>query len=716
MNLVECYIEHQASQIDQTYTYQFDDEKIEAGMRVLVNFANRNCVAFVSRVEKNSNKLFDYEIKKIIRVLDDEAILNDELIQLAQTMAKTTISPMISCLQAMLPKQLKVKSSHSKIKMEKWVRILSSEALTKKQQAALDDLLLVKEMKRSEWLARFKTVAKACEKLGYVEVFEKECVLETVKKTIKPCPFELSDEQKNAVHEILHASKQVCCLHGVTGSGKSEVFLHCANEVLKQGKQVIMLVPEISLTPLMVKRVTDRFGDDVAIYHSSLSDQEKYEQYQSIKRHEKNIVVGTRSAIFMPFDNLGLIILDEEHDLSYKQDVLPRYHARDIAIERAKYHNATVVLASATPSLETYARAIKNVYQLVTLKNRVTNTMPYVHLVDMQKQIKQKDSYILSKPLREAMQRVFENNQQVILLLNRRGYQPTLRCLDCGKLIMCPHCDRALVYHKESRELKCHLCGYTKPIIHICPNCQSKNIKGSGFGTQMLEEEVQKYFPDKKIIRMDADTTSRKNAHEKLLEAFGNHEADILLGTQMIAKGLDFENVTLVGILQGDGLLARNDYRCSELTFDLLCQASGRSGRGDITGEVYIQCFDTQHYAIKSALSHDYLTFFKHEMQYRHLADYPPYTYLCNLIVIGKDSKQAEEEAYKICEWLKQYSFKVLGVSELGKQSDEYRFRCCVKSKSLDQLQQAIYELYQIKRQSLKQLRLNIDMNPCTME
>lgn len=715
MNLVHVYIEHQASQVDQTYTYQFDDEKIEPGMRVSVNFANRNCIAFVSEVEYDSKKTFDYEIKKIIDVIDKESILNEELIHLAEYMAKTTISPMISCLQAMLPRQLKVKSSHSKIKTEKWVRLVRNEAMTKKQKEALLFLEEKKEMKRSEWLGLYKSVATACEKLGYVEVFEKECRLLNEKKEIKPCPFELSDEQKNAVHQILHAQKQVCCLHGVTGSGKSEVFLHCASEVLKQGKQVIMLVPEIALTPLMVKRVTDRFGDDVAIYHSSLSDQEKYEQYQSIKNHEKNIVVGTRSAIFMPFDHLGLIILDEEHDLSYKQDVLPRYHARDIAIERAKHHQATVVLASATPSLETYARAIKNVYQLVTLSKRVTNKLPYVHLVDMQKQIRQKDSYILSKPLRDAMKLVFDKNQQVILLLNRRGYQPTYRCLDCGKLIMCPHCDRALVYHKERRELKCHLCGYSQSMVSNCPSCSSRNIKGSGFGTQMLEEEVNRYFPDKKIIRMDADTTSRKNSHENLLSSFGNHDADILLGTQMIAKGLDFENVTLVGILQGDGLLARNDYRCSEMTFDLLCQASGRSGRGESAGEVYIQCFDTQHYSIKSALSHDYLNFFKHEMKYRHLAEYPPYTYLCNLIVVGKSEELTLHEAEEIKKWLMNYPFKILGVSELGKLADEYRYRCTVKSRSLEQLQSVIYELYRMKR-TMKGVRLLIDMNPCTME
>ena len=716
MNIAECYIEHNASAIDQLYTYQYTMEKIQPGMRVKVNFARRECVAFVMRIEENTSKTFGYELKPILEVLDEKPVLNQEGIELAQWIAKTTISPMISCLQAILPSKLKPKSNQAAIKYEDWVRAALDHTQTPRQKQAYDHLKTVKEMKRSEWLAMFKSVAKTLEKNGSAEIFQKEATIKEEETQIKSCSFELSQEQKNAVECILHAQKEVICLHGVTGSGKTEVFLHCAQEMLRQGKQVLFLVPEISLTPLMVQRVKERFGNEVAIYHSGLNDQEKYAQYQSVRNHEKNIVVGTRSAVFMPFDHLGLIIVDEEHDTSYKQDSLPRYHARDVAIWRGRRHHACVVLASATPSLETYARAVKGVYQLVTLSQRVTNAMPQVTLVNMQKQIRQKDSYILSQPLIEAMKKTLDEGKQVILLLNRRGYQPIMRCDSCHEVIKCPHCDRALVYHKDSQMLRCHLCGYALPLMKTCPICHQGTLKGMNYGTQMLAEKVQEYFPDKRILRMDADTTARKNAHHELLEKFGNHEADILLGTQMIAKGLDFEDVTLVGILQGDSLLYRSDYRCSEMTFDLLCQASGRSGRGSEFGQVMIQVFDENHYAVSCVKNHDYLSFFKQEMQYRHLAQYPPYTYLCNLVYISKNASAAYQLASQAMNELKQYGFKVLGVSELIKIKDEYRYRICVKSKSLEELQKKIYEYYRQYRQSKTSVNLQIDMNPLLME
>lgn len=717
MNIVECYIEHNASAIDQTYTYQFKEEKMVSGLRVKVNFAHKECVAFVARVEYDTHQTFDYEIKEILEVLDDEPILNEEGLQLASWLAKTTISPMISCIQAMLPSALKPKSTKKNIKKEKWVRPIAIEIKqTPKQKEALAFLINAKEMKRSEWLAKFKSVAKACELSGCVEIFEKEASLSEEKIDIVPCPFELSEEQKQAVQAILHPSKDVICLHGVTGAGKTEVFLHSAKEILKQGRQVLLLVPEIALTPLMVSRVKERFGNEVAIYHSGLNDQEKYAQFRSVRQHEKNIVVGTRSAVFMPFDDLGLIILDEEHDTSYKQDSLPRYHARDVAIWRGQRHHATVVLASATPSLETYARAVKGVYQLISLQQRVTNQMPQVKLINMQKRIKQGDSSILSKPMIEAMQETLNRHQQVILLLNRRGYQPVLRCTSCNEIIKCPHCDRGLVYHKDSQSLKCHLCGYSIPLLQTCPHCHQKTLKGLSIGTQLLAEKVQALFPDKKIIRMDADTTAKKNAHHDLLQQFGEHQADILLGTQMIAKGLDFADVTLVGILQGDSLLYRSDYRCGEMTFDLLCQASGRSGRGSESGQVLIQVFDETHYAIDCVKTHDYVSFFKQEMQYRHLAQYPPYTYLCNLIYVSKNAALATQLATLAMEELRQEGLKVLGVSELIKMNDEYRYRLCVRSKSQEQLQTRIYELYRKHRTLKSPVQLQIDMNPLIME
>lgn len=717
MNIVHCYIENPVSAIDQTYTYQFHDEMIQVGMRIKVNFAHRDCIAFVESVEMNTKENFDFEVKEVLEVLDREPVLNEELMELGKWMAKTTVSPMIACFQAMLPAKLKPKSNHQKIKMEKYVRFHHDQGkLTARQASALAWLKENGEVKRSLWLDMFKSVAKKCEEEGFVLVEERIAKKEEAIIVNEPFTHVLSTQQEVAIDSIMHPKKPVLVLHGVTGSGKTEVFLHCAKAVLNQGKQVLLLVPEISLTPLMVSRVTQRFGNDVAIYHSGLNAQEKFEQFQSVKNHEKNIVVGTRSAIFMPFDNLGLIVLDEEHDLSYKQDSLPRYHCRDIAIERAKHHHATVLLASATPSLETYARAIKNVYQLVTLSQRVTNNMPSVEIINMQNAIKNGESYLLSNALIEEMRACFALNQQVILLLNRRGYSPTIRCSECHETLMCPHCDRALVYHKNDQSVKCHLCGYSMKIPTYCPSCHSPSLQGVGFGTQRLAEKVMELFPDRKIVRMDADTTSKKDSHQTLLDQFAKHEADVLLGTQMIAKGLDFENVTLVGILQGDALLYRSDYRANELTFDLLCQASGRSGRGQEKGKVILQVFDDEHYAIRCALNHDFKSFFQLEMKYRHMAGYPPYTYLANCIFVHEDKKIAQDCANAAQKILVDEEFKVLGPSELTKVKDEYRFRICVKSKSLTILNEKIYELSRNHRKSKSRVRLLIDMNPLSME
>lgn len=713
MNLASCYIENNTSALDQTYTYQFKNEPVEIGKRVLVNFNYRECVAFVDSIEMNSSKTFPYEIKPILSVLDEQPILNAEMIDLAKWISKTSISTVISALQAMVPPALKPKSNDIKIKMEKWVRPLDDHTKTPKQAMLYERLIKEGEMKRSEWL-KLSSLSKKLEEMGCVEIFakEKRTYEEVIEK--KPCHIVLNEEQKYAVERILHSSKDVIALKGVTGSGKTEVYLHAAEAVLKQGREVLILVPEISLTPLMVKRVQERFGNDVAIYHSGLSAQQKYEQYQSVRGKEKRIVVGTRSAVFMPFSDLGLIILDEEHDLSYKQDQNCRYHARDVALHRAKTHHARVVLASATPSLDTMARALKKVYELVEIKHRVNQSLPHVKLINMNEVIRKKQSYILSDEMITEMRKTLDRKQQIILLLNRRGYQPILRCSQCGKVLMCPHCDKPLVLHKEKNTLNCHLCGTVLKRIYECPQCHGK-LSGSGFGTQMLEEKVAQLFPNARLIRMDADTTTRKNAHETLLKAFENHEADILLGTQMISKGLDFENVTLVGILQGDAMLARSDYRSAELTFDLLTQASGRSGRGNTNGKVLIQVYDEDHYAIQCALKQDYDSFFRHEMQYRHLAGYPPYTYLCALTFISKD-ESASDEANHVMKLLKEKDFKVLGVSELLKIQDKKRYRICVKSKSLELLQKEIYDVYQHHRTSKSRVKLHIDMNPLTLD
>ena len=635
MKLAHVFIEHSTMHLDRTFSYGCDGFTVCRGMRVVVPFGAKEIVGFVERVEEISAQeaaAYDFEIKRIIRVLDEEPLLNEELFELANMMAKRYIVPRITCFQCILPAKLKPRSTAKCRKLETWVRYEKDIAsLTKKQQVVLEAMKEAKEMLRTTYYQMYKSVGKKLISLGCVTVFEREA------RAVLGCEepsgpvFDLNAQQQHAVDAVLHHSAMVTLLHGVTGSGKTEVFLHLAKAMRERDKQVLILVPEISLTPQMIARVKQRFGAQVAIYHSALNEQEKYEQYQLVKKHQVDIVVGTRSAVFMPFDHLGLIVMDEEHDTSYKQDRGVRYHCRDIALQRAKIHQAKLVLASATPSLESYARAHKGIYQLVEMPKRINEQFPQVKLVEMREAVKKKESYLMSNALLDAIYTRLQRKEQVILLLNRRGYTPILRCMECGYVQMCPNCETAMSYHKEEGVLKCHICDSVMPVPTHCPSCHSAAWRYMGMGTQKLEEFIQIKFPQAKIIRMDADTTHKKHAHENYLRDFGKHKADILLGTQMIAKGLDFENVTLVGILNGDALLNRSDYRSAELCYDLLEQACGRSGRGEKQGEVIIQAYDTKHYAIQCAAHHDYKTFFKNEMNYRHLAGYPPYTYLTSL-------------------------------------------------------------------------------------
>lgn len=722
MKIAHVFVEHPIYHLDHTFTYACDGYVLQRGVRVQVPFGKTHIIGFVREVkeidedEKNS---YGFEIKAIEKVIDEEPLMNEELFRLADWMADTYVAAKISCIQCMLPAKLKPKSTHGVIKMEAFVQYVKDmQNLTSKQKHALEELKAVSQMPRAEFYQKYKTPGKKLIALGCAKIIEKEASAKVQEVTLQESEFTLSSQQQEAINMIRRVKHhEVFLLHGATGSGKTEVFLQLAADTIKQGKQVIFLVPEISLTPLMVSRVKRRFGNALAIYHSGLNDQEKYEQYQLVKHHKVQIVVGTRSAVFMPFDDLGLIIMDEEHDTSYKQDRMPRYHSRDIAIKRGKYHDAKVVLASATPSLESYARALKKVYQLVEMPQRINDRFPMVKLVEMRQAIKNGEDATLSNVMLDAIYERLQKQQQVILLLNRRGYTPILRCISCGHVIECPHCDVAMSYHKQDKQLKCHTCGYQMPVPTHCPSCGSTTWRYLGMGTQKLEELVQVKFPQAKILRMDADTTGKKNAHEHILEAFAKHEADILLGTQMIAKGLDFENVTLVGIVNGDAMLARSDYRSAELTYDLLEQASGRSGRGNQQGEVIIQAYDTHHYAILAAANHQYQYFFQREMNYRHLANYPPYTYLVSMVFHHKkEALVSESVAYAIAYLSKKEGFKVLGPAALHKIKDEERTRILLKGKDQGQLNRMVKDVYDRHIASKQKARLEIDLAPIILE
>lgn len=713
MKVAHVYVEYNAMSLNQSYLYLCRDFLVCKGIRVEVDFANRKVVGFVVKVEEWSEEKinsYSYSLKSILSVIDEKPLLNEELFALARDMSDHCVAPLISCFQTMLPAKLKPKSGTQKIKMEKWVRFVEEKKCKNTKTQAL--LSRIKEEKEIRYTS--SSSLQTLLRMGCIECFEKEAS-KTLLKPQDDVRYELTVEQQNAIKQMNSGVFHTYLLHGVTGSGKTEVFLQMAEKVLNENKQVLILVPEISLTPQMVKRVNARFDNRVAIYHSSLNNQEKYEQYRFVQEGKVDIVVGTRSAIFMPFQKLGLIIMDEEHDQSYKQNVTPKYHTRDIALFRSKYHDCKLILASATPSLESYARAIKNVYTLVELPNRIYKDMPEIRFVNMQDAISHGESYILSKTLKNAIQERLEKKQQVILLLNRRGYAPILRCVDCGEVIMCPHCDLALNYHQDSKELKCHVCGYSEKVSYSCKKCGSKNIRYMGMGTQKLEEYLHSQFKEATIIRMDADTTQRKNAHEKLLSQF-EKEGDILLGTQMISKGLDFERVTLVGILNADAMLNRSDYRSAELTFDLLVQASGRSGRGKTSGEVIMQVYDENQYALKCAKNHDYKTFFAQEMKYRHMGMYPPYSYIGMITFLHKQEDIVIDEANVIRQHIQKDNMKVLGPATLLKIKDQYRSRIVIKGKEQEEVSSLLHELLK-KHQELKQKsKIELEMNPYTMD
>ncbi|WP_042356296.1 primosomal protein N' [Bacillus rubiinfantis] len=533
----------------------------------------------------------------------------------------------------------------------------------------------------------------------------------------------LTEAQITVIKPILHTLEtkqhEVFLLYGVTGSGKTEIYLQSIQQVIAQGQEAIVLVPEISLTPQMVNRFKGRFGDLVAVLHSGLSAGEKYDEWRKIQRKEVKVVVGARSAIFAPFENIGIIIIDEEHETSYKQEDMPRYHAKDVAIERAKTYNCPVVLGSATPSLESFARAQKKVYHLLTLSSRMNQQpLPSVEIIDMREELRAGNRSMFSRKLFDKLQDRLEKGQQSVLFLNKRGHSSFVMCRDCGYVVSCPNCDISLTYHRAGSIMKCHYCGYEAVTPAVCPECSSEYIRYFGTGTQKVEEELGKIFPQARVIRMDVDTTGRKGAHERLLQEFQDGKADILLGTQMIAKGLDFPNITLVGVLSADTMLHLPDFRSSERTFQLLTQVSGRAGRHQLPGEVVIQTYTPEHYSIELAGTQNYDLFYQHEMMVRKLHHYPPFYYLTLITVTHEHLMTAVTETEKIVHFLKEYVSNqavILGpaASPIARINNRYRYQCLIKYKrepNLTTLLKKIIDHYQ--NETRKGLQVSIDVNP----
>ncbi|WP_462409223.1 primosomal protein N' [Neobacillus sp. Marseille-QA0830] len=539
-------------------------------------------------------------------------------------------------------------------------------------------------------------------------------------------PLPLTENQEKAITPILYAVEndrhEVFLLYGVTGSGKTEIYLQSIQEVINKGQEAIVLVPEISLTPQMVNRFKGRFGDLVAVMHSGLSAGEKYDEWRKIQRKEVKVVVGARSAIFAPFENIGIIIIDEEHETSYKQEDMPRYHAKDVAIRRARTYNCPVVLGSATPSLESFARAQKKVYHLLTLPSRMNNqALPSVEIIDMREELRAGNRSMFSTKLLDLLKDRIEKKQQSVLFLNKRGHSSFVMCRDCGYVVNCPNCDISLTYHRAGERMRCHYCGYEAPVPKICPECSSEYIRYFGTGTQKVEDELGKILPEARVIRMDVDTTGRKGSHERLLTDFKDGKADILLGTQMIAKGLDFPNITLVGVLSADTMLHLPDFRSSEKTFQLLTQVSGRAGRHKLPGEVIIQTYTPEHYSIEMAGTQDYNLFYQREMMVRKMHHYPPFYYLALITINHEQLMTVVSETEKIVQFVSsQVSSEavILGptVSPIARINNRYRYQCLIKYKrepNLYKTLKKILDQYQTTAKNGPQV--SIDVNPFIM-
>lgn len=659
---VDVIVDISLEKLDKTFQYILRDDQlgiIDVGSNVYVPFGSRTIKGYVVGISDEA-KIDPSLLKEVTGLVDNSVAIESKLIKIAYWMKHNYGSTINQALKTVLPVKETIK--------EKEVRFIS---LTKEYTEDDEKLItLFKECERKHYVAKLRllgafmeqkedsieeslistklNVSKATinslEKQGVIEIFSSTEYRNPIKhdysKNDKP---ELNSEQRFVASGIIDdykaGKRDTYLIKGVTGSGKTEVYMEVIEHVLSEGKQVIMLIPEIALTFQTVMRFYKRFGDVVSILNSRMSKGERYDQYLRAKNNEIKIIIGPRSALFTPFDNLGLIVIDEEHESAYKSEISPKYHARETAIEIARMQGASVILGSATPSIDAFYKAKSGEYRYYELKHRAkAATLPNCSIVDLREELKKGNKSIFSVKLQELIEDRLKRKEQIMLFLNRRGYVGFINCRSCGYVVKCPHCDVALTSHNNGR-LVCHYCGYTEPDKKLCPSCGSKYIGGFKSGTQKIEEMVKERFPQARVLRMDLDTTKGKDGHEKILEAFSDGEADILVGTQMIVKGHDFPKVTLVGILLADMSLFSADYRAKERTFELVTQAAGRAGRGEIPGDVIIQTYVPDDFCIQTAGNQDYDEFYEQEIMFRSLSDYPPVSNLC----VVKASSPKEE-------------------------------------------------------------------------
>lgn len=710
--------------LDRLFDYAIPDGlkgKLAVGQLLRVPFGHREARGFLMEFAEHSSATDEGRTLKSVEDIEDSVpFFSERLLELVRRIAEYTVSPIESVLRAAVPAA--VLRPGAKEKLELFVAPIEGKAgfgLTERQKWLYDQIVRVGGGWMRSLADEMKTTAASLRKLESLGMVTIERVARRrnplANRRILPSrKLALNEGQMKAL-EMISAASRPLLLHGVTGSGKTEVYLQAIERELDFGRGAIVMVPEIALTPQTVQRFASRFGDRVAVLHSALSDGERFDEWHRIRSGKANVVVGPRSAVFAPVRNLGLIVVDEEHETSYKQDSQPRYNARDVAVMRAALEGAKVVLGSATPSLESWHNAQKGKYALATLPQRAgAGTMPLVHIIDMGEE---RERGIFSTPLLDALRTRLARGEQSILFLNRRGYSRSVTCEGCGEPIMCPDCSMPYTYHRADECLRCHICGSWREIPKVCPSCGSTALTYKGIGTQRAEAALAKCLPGAKVLRMDADSTSRRNSHDDILGAFRRGEAQILLGTQMIAKGLDFPNVTLVGVLNADSSLNMPDFRAAERTFQLLAQVSGRAGRAELPGEVFIQTYSPEESAIVMAAKGDFAFFAKGELSVREQANFPPFCRLAAISLAAKDPKVVGDWATMYSQSLAAYSRGVRRLvvgdaypSALEKAEGWFRWQIVMRSPSAAAMRQAWKWLIGV-RPPPKELRVVIDMD-----
>ena len=719
-------LNNEAVEIDRPFTYKVKEELvplINVGHRVKVpfGFKNKPTEGFVIELSTEYNE--EYKIKEISKLCDEDPILTKEDLLITEFLVNKTLCKHIDAIRVLIPTGL-IKGLKSKKKKvivfnkdidrelknsEKYENLVS---FIKNNDGIYSKAELSKEFNFSTY-----TINKSIE-LGFLDINEK--VVHRFNKRVydKDLSKNLTEEQREAIFNIENSKEKGILLKGVTGSGKTEIYMNLVEKALNEGKGAIVLVPEIALTPQMIERFKGRFGEDVALFHSKLSDGERFDEWYRVKSGDCRLVVGARSAIFLPVKNLGLIIIDEEHEGTYKSEHNPKYNTKDVAEFLSLIKGCKYILGSATPSVESFADAMVSKLKLVELKNRVDNKpLPTMEIVDMREELRVKNMSLFSRKLYKEMKEALERKEQIILFLNRRGFSTFISCRSCGYVFKCPKCDISMTYHKNGY-LVCHYCGRAEKQVKICPKCKSKYVKFFGAGTERVENEVRKYFKDARILRMDADTTRNKESYEKIYNSFKNRKADILIGTQMITKGLDFKGITLVGILSADMSLNIPDYRSGERTFQLITQVSGRAGRGDKEGKVIIQSYTPNHPSLKYVINNNYMGMFKEEIAVRKAMKYPPFGKILLIRGISKDEEKLKEFMKKSKEMLDNIldeSLDILGPTPciVSKIKDKNRWQILIKGKIKDELCKKVKDtLYEMNKSVYNEIRISIDINP----